>query len=287
MSMKRNECKRQCRYNYTKAERLEKGRALADEYGTLDGVNADLERVKKDFKARIETHESKIQSLAEQVRSGYELRDTLCFYTYNEPKPGRKTLRRADTFEVIGEEDMTGADTQLVMEAVDAEAAQAAKPLAIQVADLPVEPWPSPIESITVVDSPVAQAFGSAKFAPVDSTLFAGWLRSIYYPEADGAPHNDPTAASQVVAGLVVAEAEIDMIRFLEWLEERARPGGKLIISILRNDHGILTPGPDDAVAKKKRTGKRDRRSSGPGTVDLPSDEGSRDDAGDDSKNNL
>lgn len=47
----------------------------------------------------------------------------------------------------------------------------------------------------------------------------------------------------------------------------------------LRNKHGISTTA---AEPKKKR-----RRSSGSGTVDVPSDEGSRDDAGDDSKNNL
>ena len=121
-ALKRNECKRQCRYNYTSAERLEKGRALADEYNALGEVQADFDRIKKDYKAREETHETKIQSLAEQVRSGYELRETLCHFTYNEPKPGRKTLRRSDTMEIIGEEDMTGADTQAVMEEIDAEA---------------------------------------------------------------------------------------------------------------------------------------------------------------------
>lgn len=120
-ALKRNECKRQCRYNYTQAERLEKGRALADEYNALGEVQADFDRIKKDYKAREETHETKIQSLAEQVRSGYELRETLCYWTYNEPKPGRKTLRRSDNEEIFGEEDMTGADTQAVMEDIDAE----------------------------------------------------------------------------------------------------------------------------------------------------------------------
>jgi hypothetical protein len=48
----------------------------------------------------------------------------------------------------------------------------------------------------------------------------------------------------------------------------------------LRNKHGVSTT---EAEPKKKRR----RRSSGAGTVDVPSDEGSRDDAGDDSKNNL
>ena len=122
-SLKRNECKRQCRYEYSKEERAEKGRNLADELGAMQAVEAELERIKKDYKARIDARAATIDNLSEQVRSGYELRETLCFWTYNEPKPGRKTLRRADTLEVIGEEDMTGADTQTVMEELDAAAA--------------------------------------------------------------------------------------------------------------------------------------------------------------------
>lgn len=124
-SLKRNECVRQCRYNFTSEERLERGRQLADEYQSLDTTNSDLERIKKDFKARIETHETRIGTLAEQVRSGYELRETVCFWRYNSPEAGKKQLLRADTLEIIETADMTEADKQLVMEAVDAAAAAA------------------------------------------------------------------------------------------------------------------------------------------------------------------
>lgn len=124
-SLKRNECTRQCRYNFTPDERLERGRQLADEYQTLDSTNQDLDRIKKDFKARIEAHESRICTLAEQVRSGYELRETVCFWEYHQPVEGKKQLRRSDTMEVIETADMTEADKQLVMEVVDAAAAAA------------------------------------------------------------------------------------------------------------------------------------------------------------------
>jgi hypothetical protein len=124
-SLKRNECTRQCRYNFTPDERLERGRQLADEYQTLDTTNQDLDRIKKDFKARIETHETRISTLAEQVRSGYELRETLCSWEYHQPVDGKKQLRRSDTMEIIETTDMTEADKQLVMEVVDAAAAAA------------------------------------------------------------------------------------------------------------------------------------------------------------------
>lgn len=124
-ALKRNECFRQLRYNYTPEERMERGRGLADEYNASGITDADFERVKKDYKSRTETHEAKIGLLAEQVRSGYELRETLCFWDYNQPTVGRKTLKRSDTLEAVCEEDMTAADKQLVMEEVDAVASVA------------------------------------------------------------------------------------------------------------------------------------------------------------------
>lgn len=127
-ALKRNECTRQCRYNFSPDERLERGRQLADEYQSLDSTNNDLDRIKKDFKARIEAHESRICNLAEQVRSGYELRETVCYWEFNQPVDGKKQLRRSDTMEVIETADMTEADKQLVMEAVDEAAAAAQEP---------------------------------------------------------------------------------------------------------------------------------------------------------------
>ena len=124
-SLKRNEVTRQCRYNFTSDERLEKGRNLADVYQELDTTNGDLERIKKDFKSRIEAHEARIATLAEQVRSGYELRETVCFWEYNQPTEGKKQLRRSDTMEIIETSDMTEADKQLIIDIVETAAAAA------------------------------------------------------------------------------------------------------------------------------------------------------------------
>ena len=124
MTLKYNEVMRQCRYNYTQDERLEKADALAREHSARNATNNDIERIKKDYKAREALHEAAIEKLVDQLNSGYEMREYLCHYTYDDPKPGRKTLRRCDTGEVVAEEDMTGKDTQMVMEKLDAEAAQ-------------------------------------------------------------------------------------------------------------------------------------------------------------------
>ena len=124
-SLKRNECTRQCRYNFTSDERLERGRNLADVYQELDTTNGDLERIKKDFKARIEAHEARIATLAEQVRSGYELRETVCFWEFNKPVEGKKQLRRSDNMEIIETTDMTEADKQLIIDIVETAAAAA------------------------------------------------------------------------------------------------------------------------------------------------------------------
>lgn len=272
-TLKRNECKRQCRYNYTTAERLEKGRALADEYGTLDSVNSDLERVKKDFKARIETHEAKIALLAEQTRSGYELRETLCLWVYNEPKPGRKTLCRADTIEIIGEEDMTGADTQMIMDELDAQAAAAAeanKPLALPVVDLPLSPWPGPMDQIAVAGSEVEKAFGSARFAPIDCAEFATLLHRCFY--LFGALSEDPLSINDEVSAIVASSTEAEMIRWLEWLEERSRPGGRMIANILRSSHGILPAEQAPEPKPAKKTPGRKARTASNGVVATEAD---------------
>lgn len=268
--MKYNECKRQCRYNYTQEERLEKGRALADEYQALDATNADLDRIKKDYKARIEGHEATISSLAEQVRSGYELRETLCFWIYNDPRAGRKTLKRSDTFDVVGEEDMTGADTQMVMEAVDSAAAEQGshgadgQPRAIAEsstmvkalphADLPVTPWPEGDEVI----------FSSARVSGEDCVRFAELLRSLFYRK-DGLPPDDEGAIEKAVQTLVGEHNMSELALFLTWIEERSRPSGRVIAAMLRG-YGVATKAPDEDPAPPAKRSRKKKDASSPAT---------------------
>ena len=84
-TLARNEQREQLRYNYTQDERREKGQQLADTHIRLGAVNDELDRIKSDYKAKIQTLEADISTLSTQVSTGYEMREYVCFYEYDTP----------------------------------------------------------------------------------------------------------------------------------------------------------------------------------------------------------
>lgn len=121
-----NEKREQLRYNYTPDERREKGQQLADTHIRLAAVNDELDRIKSDYKAKIQTHEADITTLSTQVSTGYEMREYVCFYEYDQPEKGKKTLRRKEPpCDVVRVEEMTEADRQTVIESIEKQAAEA------------------------------------------------------------------------------------------------------------------------------------------------------------------
>ena len=125
-TLARNEQREQLRYNYTPDERREKGQQLADTHIRLGTVNEELDRVKADYKAKVSTLENEINSLSTQVSTGYEMREYVCFYEYDQPENGKKTLRRKEPpCDVVRVEEMTEADRQTVMDEIEKQAAEA------------------------------------------------------------------------------------------------------------------------------------------------------------------
>lgn len=119
-TLARNEKREQLRYNYTPVEREEKGRQLADALNRQSIEDANLDRIKADFKARLATIEEEVQSFKNSVLSGYELREYVCFWEYDVPGKGRKTLRRKEPpCDIVREEEMTEADRQTVIESIE------------------------------------------------------------------------------------------------------------------------------------------------------------------------
>lgn len=125
-TLARNECRELLRYNYTPDERREKGQQLADTHIRLGAVNDELDRIKSDYKAKIQLHETEISTLSTQVSTGYEMREYVCFFEYDQPEKGKKTLRRKEPpCDIVRIEEMTIADRQTVMDAIDKQAAEA------------------------------------------------------------------------------------------------------------------------------------------------------------------
>lgn len=121
--MKYNEVEEMCRVTLTSDDLVKIGENAGDNGLKKTQLGSELERIKKDYKNRIEALAAEIELDHEKLRTKYEMRKTLCFWTYDTPKKGRKTLRRVDTGEVIRDEVMDGNDTQHVMATIDAEAA--------------------------------------------------------------------------------------------------------------------------------------------------------------------
>lgn len=125
-TLARNEQREQLRYNYTPDERREKGQQLADTHIRLGAVNDELDRIKSDYKAKTQTLEADITSISTQVSTGYEMREYVCFYEYDQPEKGKKTLRRKEPpCDVVRVEEMTEADRQTVMDSIEKQAADA------------------------------------------------------------------------------------------------------------------------------------------------------------------
>lgn len=126
-TLARNEQREQLRYTFSPSEREEKGRQLADSLNRQSAEALNLKRITKDFNAKIATIESEVSALKDAVLSGYELREYVCFFEYDTPEKGKKTLRRKEPpCDIVRVEEMTEADRQTVMESIEAQVADGA-----------------------------------------------------------------------------------------------------------------------------------------------------------------
>ncbi len=112
---KKHECERTLRVFYTDPERLELGKQLAATHSELAQINADLDRIKSEFKSKVSAAEAQILDLSNKVGTGHHMILVKCRWRMDSPKAGRKQLFRLDTtpHEVVQEEDMSAADKQI------------------------------------------------------------------------------------------------------------------------------------------------------------------------------
>ena len=112
---KKHETIRILRVAFTDAQILEHGRNLAEEHNKMGQTNSDFDRVKSEFKSKLSASEARIVDLSNKVSTGYEMRDVRCLWAFDDPKAGKKTLRRLDTVDGLPGEtvevcDMTEAE---------------------------------------------------------------------------------------------------------------------------------------------------------------------------------
>ena len=218
-TLARNEKREQLRYTFTPPEREEKGRQLADALNRYAKEESDLDRIKADFKARMATIDAEVGTLKDAVLSGYELREYVCFWEYDAPVKGRKTLRKKEPpHEIVREEDMTEADRQTVMEAIEKQAAEeqakggeTAEPKKVS----PALPVPSAGDDFSALLSDCVA--GSA----VTRDEKTGFITSL-------------TPNGEHVRKVFSKQKAADLLRFHDWLSEHIDlPGAVAIDSML------------------------------------------------------
>ncbi len=291
-----NECLRQVRYNYPDAELIEKAKALSATLNHYAATENELARVKKDYGARIDVTQAQIDQLKECVQTGYEMREYVCFWEFDVPAPGRKTLRKREGGEIVTEEEMTQRDRQMVMDIIDAQAAAEPTPQVERLALPAPKEWPTaPIEVILTEEQANAESFFSH-----DQT--ADWsvrLREIFTDYKMGEPAKIRTKdeAAEYAISLIENQPDAELQRMAEWLTTGPRaniPGTEWLASEIQTalddveQQRLMQADAEKArQAAAKKAARAGRKANSSGTVSVESDEGSRDDAGSDSKNNL
>jgi hypothetical protein len=100
----------------TEDEMKQRGKDLATAHTSLKV----LEQRKKEFndqnKSQVAGVEARIEILSQEINTGIEHRDVPCFWRFDDPVEGQKSLIREDTFELIRIEEMNTDDMQSEMD---------------------------------------------------------------------------------------------------------------------------------------------------------------------------
>lgn len=109
----------------TDAEIADAARELARANNRKGSIESQKKEVDAQLKAEIAAQESVISRLSALIESGHEYRNIDCRVELDTPEPGRKTVVRLDTGEIVNVKPMTDADRQMVIDLqTEAEAAE-------------------------------------------------------------------------------------------------------------------------------------------------------------------
>lgn len=103
----------------TSDEENAKGKELAALHTKLQVLEQRKKAFNDDIKSQIAGAEANISTLSQQIGTGIEHRDVNCFWRYDQPQPGDKTLVREDTMEIVRIDEMTDDDKQAELDLED------------------------------------------------------------------------------------------------------------------------------------------------------------------------
>jgi hypothetical protein len=112
MEVLNNSEKRWLRYDFTAPEIHDLSMDLANKTQQFQTVSDEKKSVSSQFKSRLDSIQSDLNSLSNKVASGYEIREVECEIKYHKPEQGKKTIIRKDNNQKIIEK-MTSEEWNL------------------------------------------------------------------------------------------------------------------------------------------------------------------------------
>jgi len=100
------------KYVFTRDEVTDLGAKLARECQQYADVEHEKAQAAAAFGAEMKAALGRVADLTQKINNGYELRNVECIVLMEVPRPGMKTLIRADTNEPLRSEPMTMAEMQ-------------------------------------------------------------------------------------------------------------------------------------------------------------------------------
>ena len=262
-TMRNRKSEQKLKVQLTDPELLELGRKQSQAIQELRQAEDEKKSITNQLKAKCEGIASRITETSLLISNGYEYRTVMCDTTYDEPKPGLKTTRRLDTNEVVNVEPMSLSEQQAELALMDA----------LKLEDLlAVRGMPCPDSLLHTATRDL-----SGQYANTYVGFFVSFDDSQICDEA--------TRRTDIETYVNENDAE-GVERFLNWIKaERPAPlpGAAEVIAVIDAEVRRIR----DVNLAKQAQAKAGRRKVTAGTVEVPSDEGSRDDAGEDSKTKL
>lgn len=271
------------RVTLTLEELLKEARKQSDLLKDKAALEDEKKSVTSQYKTRIDSVQTSIDVTAEKIRCGWEIRNVPCEVIYNDPKPGMKRTVRLDTGEDVNIEQMTASDRE--------------KQLDFEKSLQPPAPAEEPDFDITSEDQLDFDAdqvhIEDERFDELDCNEFADQYRDLFIDpvEPDGLYSEEDriNAAFRLIetdySGRASGKGELQ--HFKDWILSTKRgtvlPGKKQAIAALEEAERRHA----DLAKIEEQKKKKGRKKTSPGTVECPADEGSRDDAGSETKNDY
>lgn len=251
------------RVEFTRDEIVELALKQGEAFNELNRAEEDKKAVTAQLKAKCEGISARISEITGKLTSGFEYRTVPCETRYDDPKPGLKTMYRLDTGGVVNVDPMTLAERQ-------AELDLSGKAPVHQV--LTEAMFDFTPEQVHVDD-----------FDESTANRFADYYRSIFI-DFDGDVRSDDDRHDEARGLIDLRIRAGDANLLVEWIKAKRPhplPGADIALALIEAIKRDTTTATKAAQSKERLASRK----LTPGTVEVPADEGSRDDAGDETKN--